>query len=140
MQHDWVPLKRVGPLELDGSIARFVADRTVVYYEADDATGWVDYSYDGDAIMVHVEDGSIVAVTCYQQCLLNGTNLIGLDYETVEKLLGCPTASSPDVIEIDDEPELVYDFDQVGANVWVRNGRVVSITCFGPDPPDGAAQ
>lgn len=139
MQHDWVPLKRVGLLDFDASIAPFVEDRTLVYDYADDVLGGVNYSYDGDAVSVDVEDGRIVAVMCFEQCLLNDTNLIGLDFDTVEKLLGCPPDGRPDVIEIDDEPELVYDFDEVGAQVWVRNGRVVVITCFGPDPPDDAA-
>ncbi len=129
MKHDWIPLHRVGLLEFGTSIDRFIENGTATAIDTDDSTGWLTFAYDDDSIRVHVEDRRIVSVACYEDCLFNETNLIGIDFESIVKLLGYTPDGSPDVIFIDDEPQQVYEFEKLGAQVWVKDGRVTTVFC-----------
>jgi len=129
MIHNWIPLKGVGLLKFGTSIDQFVQDGTAVFIDTSDSTGWSTYAYDNESLRINVERGKIVSIACYEQCLLNETDLIGLDFELIERILGCATEVNPDVLLINEDPQEVFEFDNVGAQVWVKNGRVVTVIC-----------
>ncbi len=103
-------------------------DRFVYADEEESARDWEE------EIAVYVKEGLIASVSCSRRCELRGRNLIGLDYETVRKLVGSYLDADPDVVYLGeqdfiDEVEEQYYFEEVDANVWVEDGIVKSITC-----------
>ncbi len=83
----------------------------------------------GQDICIYSEDGKIVSVACYEDCWYKEKNLIGLAFQDVVQLLA-PTnlPNEPDVIEIDEE-EVVYEIESADAQIWVRDGIVVTVIC-----------
>jgi hypothetical protein len=134
MNCEWTPLIRVGPLEFGANIGPLVEEGVVIPLEYDDdSTGWETYAYGGDAVCVHVDDGRIVSVACYQQCLLRSRNLIGLDFASAVELIGFSPSCEPDIILIDEEPQQVFEIEEVEAQLWVKDGIVVTVFCSGID-------
>lgn len=135
MNYDWIPLTRLGPFEFRGDIRRLVESCIVIPLKSnDDSTGWDTYGYGKDAeTRVHIENDLIVTVACYERCILHGRNLIGLEFDSAKQLIGCGHDEVPDIIEIDDEPQEVYEFDDAGAQVWVKDGKVITVFCSAYD-------
>lgn len=134
---EWTPLVGLGPLKFGLAVEPYVKQGTLVPFEFDvgfkDATGWDHYSYaaddNDDDTLVSVESGRIVSIGCYRHCVLRGCSLIGSDYETVKELIGSEPVGDPDVEEVGDQMQEVYDFGEAGALIWVLDGVVVSIDC-----------
>ena len=134
MKHEWIPLVRVGPLRFNADVSPYVADGTLVPapFENDigHALGQDRYTYsDDEETAVYVEDGRIASISCDDRCVLRGHNLIGLDYDRVRELIGSEPEGEPDIQPVIDELREQFSFNQVGAFVWVKDRKVLSITC-----------
>ena len=135
---------------LDSPIEPYVEDGTLISMPYECKLGstddWDRYVYfdeedsakDGEVeIEVFAEDGLIVDVCCNRRCELGGRNLIGLDYETVREWIGSePDDGDPDILDLgaldlSDEIQEQYYFEDVDAHVWVVEGIVKMIDCGG---------
>ena len=139
LRHEWIPLERVGPLAFDAPIEPHLKNGTLVPAPFEDGRSsnpeGERFAYpddrDGDDISVYVKNGRIESILCDYRCVLRGRNLIGLDYETFRELIGSAPAGGPEAVELIDEWQDQYDFDAVGAGVWVQDGIVLSVDCNG---------
>lgn len=130
MVQDWEPLVRLGVFEFNKSIGKFVEQSLLVRLPDDeDATGWQTYGVRGASIRVHVADGLVTSVACYDECILHGQNLIGMDFDEARRVIGSEPSEEVDTIYISEEPQEVFEFEDVEAQVWVRDGRVVTVFC-----------
>ena len=142
MKYEWIPLVRLGPLKFGSPVWPYVEDGTLVpapFSEEirnlgnlpdDDPDDDERFTYpDDDETNVYVEDGRIVDIACYNQCVLRGQNLIGPDYEIVRELIGSEPAGEPDIEPVIDDMQEVYEFKEAGAQIWVKDGKVVTIFC-----------
>jgi hypothetical protein len=130
MKFEWEPLKRIGCFELGAPVQSYIerCRLTLVTYD-DDPTGWDTYEMPDMDMALHVEEGEIVSVACEEECWYKGVNLIGFDFDEAKKLLGLEPSDDVDIIEIDDEPQEVYEFDDVEAQIWVKDGKIVTVIC-----------
>jgi len=139
MKHkmDWVPVERIGPFRFENSIEEYLDKYHLVKVpeEFDEDVGWHVYSTDAEGdFRIYVEEGSIVGIACYSDCWLNGVNLIGKTISEVVTLIGFTPCVDKNTIEIDEEQESIFEFEQVDAQVWVRQGKIVAVICGVPEP------
>ena len=138
MKYEWIPMIRVGPLRFNAVVSLYVKNGTLVPAPFDDDINDLGnipsedrYAYPDDKeTSVYVKDGRIESIDCGDQCVLRGQNLIGLDYERVRELIGSEPEGEAEIEFLSDGPQEQYNFyDAVGAFVWVKEGKVVSISC-----------
>ena len=144
-RYEWTPRRKIGQLVFDAPIEPHGASRTLVLkpYGEDigEVPGWDRYLYADDMdddLEAFAEQGLISLVSCDSRCMFHGHNLIGLDFETFQSMLGATPESEPDkeVGLILDQPIEMYDFSVLGAWVWVWEGIVKSIDCGSGVVPD----
>ncbi|MCB2263519.1 MAG: hypothetical protein LGR52_11405 [Candidatus Thiosymbion ectosymbiont of Robbea hypermnestra] len=126
------PLQGVGPFPFGEAIEPLINKLGLIEVPEEnvDATGWITYRMPGQDIRIHSEDGKIISIACYEDCWYKGKNLIGLTLQDIVRLLGPTTLSDePNVIEIDDDEEVVYEIESIDVQLWVRNGIVVTVIC-----------
>lgn len=146
MKYEWIPKVRVGPLRFNAPINPYVDNKTLVLNPFDEdinnlgnTPGEDRYTYpNDDETSVYIEDGRIESIACNDRCMLRGQNLIGLDYERVRELIGSKPAGEPDIQPVIDELLDVYEFKEAGAQVWVNEGKVVTIILYEPFCDDGS--
>ena|GEM_PF-676115 len=127
------PLQGIGSFPLGGAIEPLINKLGLIELpeESKDATGWIAYTMPGQDIRIYSEDDKIVSVACYEDCWYKGRNLIGSAFQDVVRLLGPATLSDePNVVEIDDEEQVVYEIENANVQLWVRDGIVVTVICY----------
>ena len=132
MSHNWIPLRRVGCFEFGSGIADCIGTHHLVEIpeEYNETVGWKVYRSPGDDnIRIFSENGEVVSVACYDECLYQGVNLIGLSLEEFVQVVGSQPLAQPDTILVDDGPQKVFEFDDVEAQVWVKDEKVVTVFC-----------
>lgn len=128
----WVPGERLGEFRFGSEVeAHLESDPpSLAFEEHCRETGWDVYLIPGrDDVSVCVEDGLIVSVASYAECLFDGVNLIGLSLERARGLIGSDPLGPPESYEVDDCMEQVYEFEEAGAQVWVSRSSVVAVIC-----------
>lgn len=89
------------------------------------------YTFSDVPVTAYVELGLIESIRCTEECIWNGTNIIGLTYEEFKKLY----SNDPDAIEslsvmqengLDQEQE-AYDYDELGIQLWVYENKIVTV-------------
>ena len=127
----WEPLKRVGAIEFGKPLgsAASAYELTRRPAEEGDKTGWLTYGNPTDTIRVYTEHGRVTAVSCHENCMFNGTNLIGMTIGAALALLRCRLIKpDDDVIEMPDGRQRTYSLDTLEAMLWVKRARVVSVS------------
>lgn len=68
---------------------------------------------------------------CMAKCFFNNVNLIGLEMNNLKKIIGIePTGT--DQLDLDDGLKDVLEFDPLSLQVYVKNGKVISVDSAGP--------
>lgn len=122
----WIPVKQVGPFIFGSPIEDYVEKYRLAHIpeEYNEVVGWVVYKIN-EVDRVYAEEGRIVSVSCSSKCNYNGRDLIGTPIDLLPSILGT-THNSLETEELSDGPQQVYDFDQLGLQLWVREGEVVT--------------
>ncbi|MEM7231528.1 MAG: hypothetical protein AAF517_05115 [Planctomycetota bacterium] len=131
MKHNWIPLKRVGQIEFESPIDGYVESGLLVEEPElhDDEIGYKAYRlYGGDGTTVYTENDRVDDVLCDEECIYEGLNVIGLSFDQFVRIFGPPN-EGPEVFEMSDGPQEVYQFDDHGAQVWFEDGSVVTVIC-----------
>ena len=131
---DWEPLKRIGPFEFNTPIHEYIEFYHLVHVpeEDDDITGWATYTLPEHEIRIYTENRQIVSIACYEECLYHGRNMIGMEFIEAVSLLKATPDENIDIIYIDDEPQEVFELDEKEAQLWVKDGTIVTISCRAP--------
>lgn len=96
----------------------------IIPEEYNEKVNWEVYRAD-EGISIYTEDSKIKAVSCSKSCFYKGTDLIEVPIERITSVLNL----QPDMIEVEElieGPQEVYDFDEIGLQLWVKNGKIVT--------------
>ena len=69
----------------------------------------------------------------YKELVYKNTNLIGLTIDDFKKITGADYVGEVDIRDFheDEPPEYVYEFEEIGAQVWTHYDRIVTIIVSG---------
>ena len=131
MKFEWVPLKKIGAFEFGAPIKDYlkIYDLIELPDEYDEKEVWTVYTISDFDVRIFAEEGNIVSVSCYEEFIYKGKNLIGLNLREVIDLIGVQPNKKVDIIYIDNEQKRVYELEDVSAQLWVKDGKVVTIFC-----------
>ncbi|MCK5805620.1 MAG: hypothetical protein KAI66_22500 [Lentisphaeria bacterium] len=130
----WEPMRRLGEIEFGAPLG----EATSTYHlarlpeEERDTVGWEVYGDRDETLRVYLEDGKVTSVACYRSCILNGKDLIGMEVIEACAWMGYDPVGPDDVVEMPDGPQDVYEFVPLEAQIWAKEGCVVTVFC---DPP-----
>ncbi len=126
----FIPFERIGEFILESDIKNYQEEMEFTQTPRDDATEWRAYSIEDIGVSLYVNDeGKIVSIVCDDDCLYKGRNLLGMNIEefishTEEKYYG-------EINELDFEddgiPQYVYEFDDIGLQVWCKNDIIITV-------------
>lgn len=123
-------LEGIGKFKLGSNIHVYEMDFDFEYSPPDPVTGSESYSIDIPYITIFTYDKVIESIVCYEECLFQGKNLIGI---TLQELLSFTSwqYDKDDVDEMffeeDGIPQIVYIFDAQGLQVWTKKNVIVAI-------------
>ena len=95
-------------------------------YDAD--VDWISYKLENRDMRLYIENNKFVSVACYDECIFKGKNLIGLNINELNKFLNKKPDKSEKMM-LDSGLKEVYDYYNLGIQVYVKAGIVDSITC-----------
>lgn len=134
MKLEWIPLHRVGPFMFGRSINEYRVqyDLHPVPEEYNEKVAWDVYALSADnEIRIYCEKGVISSVSCENWCIYQGENIISLSLDEVFARFG-EQPDAVEIIELSEGPQDVYDFDELGLQLWLKHGKVVAALCSGP--------
>ncbi len=124
---EWTPLKGIGPFEFGCILDKNLCERydlREVPEEYNKAVGWVVYMLKQDD-RLFTEDNKVVSFLCSSKILYHDQNLIGMTIDQVTSLLDSEP-SSVESEELSEGVQDVYEFDELGLQLWVAKGMVVT--------------
>lgn len=80
------------------------------------------------------EDEKLSNVSCYKTIFFKGTQLIGLNFKSIEHLI-CKFEYSYDKEEtfLSSGPQKIVYVDKIGLSLWIDNsGTIISVDCIAP--------
>ena len=129
----WTPLKSIGPFDFGTAIISYLGEYDLSLVESnDDPTEWDTYDVEGYDVRVHVDNGKITSVGCYEEFLFEGCNLLGKSLDEIISKIGQKPSGNPDEINFEEDSDvgqLVYEFDECALQVWIKNNIAVTIFC-----------
>lgn len=128
---DWVPLRRVGPFKFNDNINKYLDfDLFEIEDEYDQDVNWKVYGLLGCDFRLYVENNIIDSIGCFEECIYNDQNLIGIPFNELTLIL----KKKPDEKSFEETDKgnfEVFEFDDFSAQVWVKDGVVDSIIISG---------
>lgn len=82
-----------------------------------------------DASLTLDEAERIEFISCHKELQFRGANLIGMSLRQVEIYTTASYVGTPDSLNWEDDniPQIVYEFESMGLQVWVKNDIIVTI-------------
>lgn len=130
--YEFIPFKSVGPFQLETPIAEYTKKYRFDISPADDVEEWDTYLCQDPDIELYVEDGIVAAISCWEDCMYMGQNVIGMSIPEFEKFSGTKHDSVDNLDLGEGEIYDVYEFDTLGLQAWVSFDTIVNVIC-GPD-------
>jgi hypothetical protein len=84
-----------------------------------------------DSYLTADENDKIESITCKEECNYKGVNLIGKTFKEVESILNAKAVFDENLANQD-----IYDVNDCGLMLWVKDDVVVSIDCNRYIDPD----
>ena len=128
MKMKWVPNKSLGSFSLGENIAPLIKRFGLILdTKADeDGTSWDRYKLPGKECYIDVDakSGELMALSTYESCEFNGTNVIGLTVQELEELLNVEADEVDEPIEFDDgELHIARTYSELGLQAWFTSGK-----------------
>ena len=129
------PAVGVGDFHFEESIEQYLATFDFGYLPKEDSNDTHSYYIDNPNMSLWVKDNGLIEnIKCTEECLYRGRNMIGMhidDFLNFYELL-----PDGDVDELNWEedgiPQFVYEFNELGLQVWVKNAHVITIIASMP--------
>lgn len=127
---DWIPGESVGPFRFGDPVADLIELYNLVKLEPDcSVTFWDSYEMPGWESRIAVEDERVSSVCCWDSCLFDGNELLGMPFIVARELLGPEDGLGEGI----GSGQAAY-YDRLGLTLWVEaSGIIVSATCEAPD-------
>lgn len=124
MNWDWQPGLACGPFVFGEPLPAASEELSIEDLGwSDDGTGWDSYAIQKDQGTVHVAEGRIVAVECWQSLRYLGIDLLGLRLAELQTLFGDKLKSGPLVGDSQG-----FEVDELGAAFWIEDECVASVS------------
>lgn len=132
------PFKGVGDFNFGDPISPVITQYDYEHVSLEDEGGGDIYLLEDIPVSLGVNDEEIEAVFCDDECIFKDKNIIGMTIEafmahTGEKHYG-------DIEETDDEeddiPIYIYEFEDIGIQVWEKGKGGPIVTVIASDPSD----
>ncbi len=116
----------VGPFHLEDSIKRYDFSFDI---ERDREYGDSYILTDEGLSLVVDQECSIHFIICRMQLLINDTNVIGMLYPEFLNLLSLKSIYKADILDFEEDsvPQLVYEIDEWGLQVWTKANEIVTV-------------
>lgn len=120
------PLSGVGPFVIGNKISTYKKDFDFTYSNMID---YEVYTINHPDISLYVESDKIVSINCREECIFDGKNIIGMTIKEFVKVYNLKINGLVDKLDYEDDnvPQYVYEFDNIGLQVWVKNKRIKSV-------------
>ena len=126
-----LPFDRVGDFELNAPIARYSSKFEFEFSNDEYNTGWVAYQLSSLGITLYVDKllEIIVSLSCWKECIYKGRNIIGMSVDEFILHTDTDHLEEPDSLDFENDniPQLVYEFEDLGLQVWTKNGIIVTV-------------
>jgi hypothetical protein len=127
-----VPFEGVGKFSLNKSIQVYLENFhfEIEDFSKDKYAPSIHYILSHPDITLFVENDIINSISCYEELIYKGRNLINL---TLDQFISITEEYYTEVDELnfddDDIPQYVYEFENLGLQVWEKgkDGRIVTI-------------
>lgn len=96
-----------------------------------DISGYEGYTIYNPETCLFVENGKIASIASYEECIYKGRNLIGMTIVEFMRFTGEKYYGEVDEadFEEDDIPQYIYEFEDIGLQVWEKGkgGKIITI-------------
>ena len=132
---EFTPWQSVGIFKFDDNIINYQQELSDWYLSPKDEYGVEHYHLNDDSRMMSVRNGKIGSIFCYETLIYQGVNLIGLTIDEFKRITQSDYVGDVDVLDFEDDgyPQSVYEFEDIGAQVWEKQGKIVTIIVAGKD-------
>lgn len=123
-----VPFEQVGDFYLKSRISTYIDDFKFEFTPTDETTGWEMYEEQSLGISLYVENNIIESISCNEECLYGGRNIIGMNIDEFMNFYGIKPNEEVDKLYVsEDEMQDVYEFDDIGLQVWCSDNIIVTV-------------
>lgn len=127
MDLDLIPFKSVGSFILGENINP-IKEKNAFDFSPIDESGLKSFILQDIGISLYVEGELIESIACHKTCNYKGKNLIQMSFDDFKNHVGLfPYGKKDEVYMSDDEVQDVYEFDDIGLQVWVKDNKVVTV-------------
>lgn len=124
----FIPLEKVGEFYLNTKISDYTKKFSFQYSPADESTEWETYELENEGISLYIEDDKIISIVCNEECLYKGRNIIGMNIEEFINFYDVNPVGEVDELYVNEnEIQNVYDFDNIGLQVWCKQGTIKTV-------------
>ena len=124
------PFQGVGDFMFNSPIIDYLDLYKFTIYRKDGNYDCDKYNIDNPDMSLYVDDNNIIeSINCHEECLYKGRNLIGMTIEEFISHTGEKYYGEIDVLDYEDDgvPQYVYEFDDIGLQVWCKKNVIVTI-------------
>jgi hypothetical protein len=115
----WVPGIKCGQFNL-GKPFSDITLTSMGFKKADiPGTDWITYKSNEYQASIHIKNGIIVSIECFESLHFSGIDLIGQKKQKLPKILGC----KPTQIEYPDG-SVMLEVQRLGLTLWAKNDCV----------------
>jgi hypothetical protein len=125
-----IPNVSVGPFRFNDPIESYL-NRFRFSVSPEDELGFKTYDIDDPETTLFVKKGRIDFIGLYDLCYLKDQNIIGL---TVDEFMASTNAKYYGAVDVadfeeDDIPQYIYDFEDLGLQIWTKGegGKIVTV-------------
>lgn len=124
----YIPFECVGDFFLKSNISDYTEIFEFKYIPVDDVTEWETYEELDLKLSLYVENGTIQSISCNDECLFKGRNIIGMEIDEFMNFYNIEPVGEVEKLFVNgDETQDVYEFDDIGLQVWCRNNVIVTV-------------
>lgn len=128
----FIPLNSIGKFIFDTDVNQYYDELAVFNYEETDEFNKEYYKSQDGNLIIAVRKNILESIFCYKELYYKNTNLLGLSLSEFSKLLQTDHVGYVEEYNLGDEvSQFVYQFDEIGVQVWTKQSKVVTIIASG---------
>ena len=139
----FIPNISLGVFKFNNNIEKYIHQFDFEYSQVEPDYDYYVYEFEHPNINVYVEEGIIETISCREKCIYKGKNIIGMKIQKFINLSSAfPNLNLTDTTYTDEEnknkdnPQIIYEFENLGLQAWVKNGYIKSVFCSPPEIED----
>lgn len=132
LELDIVPFRRIGPFYFDVGIRKYTRSFSFEITRKTKNYSTQHYRLSSIDLTLFVDEGKIESIGCYQSCTLFERELIGMNIKVFENVFKVRPFGKADKIYLAEAstPHLVYEYEQLGLQLWVKNGKIDQVMAY----------